>query len=310
MVITDASGAVRIVKSDNRMSLRKYKAHRGVAKRADFLLEKSVAVSAGDDFVLNVFEIAADTQSRTLQAIHTDRISSCVASPQETQMLLTASLDGCVKLWDLREADANVATFTQGAVTDAAFFHSRPCIAAASGNCVKFWDIRKTGDGRPLEERTHHLGAISALQISHDDLYTLTASGDKTAKLCSIRDKDSGPSDNSFGFEVKRSILSEERLSSCAMSVGGRHFLTGTDTGSFTLWKIDDSQIRKRHPEKERDNQLWPGSAAHFKRGRKASVKEGDHVVVSTVLVWVCGLCWYFRRMSTQTDQQRDSLLR
>eukprot|EP01057_Protomagalhaensia_wolfi_P005926 Protomagalhaensia_wolfi_Nauph_80__5925@NODE_77_length_3935_cov_38_339322_g58_i0_p2_GENE_NODE_77_length_3935_cov_38_339322_g58_i0NODE_77_length_3935_cov_38_339322_g58_i0_p2_ORF_typecomplete_len431_score82_35ANAPC4_WD40/PF12894_7/0_0019ANAPC4_WD40/PF12894_7/0_00077ANAPC4_WD40/PF12894_7/0_004ANAPC4_WD40/PF12894_7/0_77WD40_like/PF17005_5/6_2e08WD40_like/PF17005_5/0_013WD40/PF00400_32/71WD40/PF00400_32/4_5e03WD40/PF00400_32/0_0016WD40/PF00400_32/6_7WD40/PF00400_32/0_19WD40/PF00400_32/1_5e02Ge1_WD40/P len=259
LITADATGQVKIIKAHKRVSLRKYRTHRGVARSAVFLKSKSEAVSVGDDHMMFVYDISAEEPIQKLKSIHTDQVRVCEASPQEEKLVLTGSLDGLIKLWDIRLSSkkANVITFKDKLpIETAVFLHSQPIIVASSDSVVKLWDMREatgTVEGC-LQKRSHHLGAISDLKVTIDDSHILSASSDKTLKFVSL------DTEGEDQFQVKRSIQLNDRPSSCAISRDCKHFAAGLETGQVIIYETatDNKRSAASH--------LVPGSTNLFRR--------------------------------------------
>eukprot|EP01053_Blabericola_migrator_P005255 Blabericola_migrator_1__5254@NODE_26_length_20894_cov_127_933788_g23_i0_p7_GENE_NODE_26_length_20894_cov_127_933788_g23_i0NODE_26_length_20894_cov_127_933788_g23_i0_p7_ORF_typecomplete_len517_score115_33ANAPC4_WD40/PF12894_7/1_8e05ANAPC4_WD40/PF12894_7/0_0084ANAPC4_WD40/PF12894_7/0_084ANAPC4_WD40/PF12894_7/11ANAPC4_WD40/PF12894_7/0_53WD40_like/PF17005_5/2_8e10WD40_like/PF17005_5/0_13WD40/PF00400_32/28WD40/PF00400_32/4_9e02WD40/PF00400_32/0_0065WD40/PF00400_32/2_3e02WD40/PF00400_32/0_067WD40/PF00 len=278
LITADATGQVRIIKTDKRMTLRNWKAHKAAARCAIFLQDRSKAMSVGDDQKLHVYDLTEEAPIATFKGIHTDITGSCRTSTLDENLALTGSLDGSVKVWDLRLSgkEANVMTFSHGAgVQCAEFCVAHPVVMSGGGSVVKFWDMRQVSEDKkvdrecsePLSSRIYHLGAISDLKIVGDDEFVLSASSDKTVKLVTMQ-IDSIAEER---YEVKRSILFEHRVTACAVSRNRQHFIAGCENGELIVY---EASVRKKRSAPEED--LPEGSATFFKKGWSAEPKEGD----------------------------------
>eukprot|EP01056_Protomagalhaensia_sp_Gyna25_P001426 Protomagalhaensia_sp_Gyna_25__1425@NODE_171_length_4657_cov_23_754439_g133_i0_p1_GENE_NODE_171_length_4657_cov_23_754439_g133_i0NODE_171_length_4657_cov_23_754439_g133_i0_p1_ORF_typecomplete_len532_score101_96ANAPC4_WD40/PF12894_7/3_1e02ANAPC4_WD40/PF12894_7/6_8e05ANAPC4_WD40/PF12894_7/0_001ANAPC4_WD40/PF12894_7/79ANAPC4_WD40/PF12894_7/0_0081ANAPC4_WD40/PF12894_7/1_2WD40/PF00400_32/48WD40/PF00400_32/47WD40/PF00400_32/0_0016WD40/PF00400_32/58WD40/PF00400_32/0_056WD40/PF00400_32/33WD40_like/PF1700 len=276
-ITADATGQVKIIKAHKRVSLRRYRTHRGIARSAVFLKSKSEAVSVGDDHQMFLYDISAEEPVQKLKNIHTDQVRVCEASPQDEKLVLTGSLDGLLKVWDIRlpSKKSNAITFKdKRPIQTAAFLHTQPVIAANSDSVVKLWDMRQaTGTVEDcLQKRSHHLGAISDLKVATDDSHILTASSDKTLKLVSLEMEGDGSQ-----FQVKRSIQLNDRPSSCAISRDSRHFAAGFETGEVIIYETVANKKRAS------ESHLVPGSTNLFRRAKEpkkqVEVKELDGAI-------------------------------
>jgi len=108
---------------------------------------------------------------------HTKAVQTVCYSPDSSQ-LLTASLDGTAKLWDLQGNVVETFNHT-GAVNQAIFGADETKIfTASSDNTVKLWDLNSS-DIKTFQ----HDGAVNTVVYSPESNLLLTASDDSTARL-------------------------------------------------------------------------------------------------------------------------------
>jgi len=94
---------------------------------------------------------------------HSRPILSIEWHPNDSRLLLSASLDGKLKLWDVTERKACVATYSfhEGAVRDVEWVSSNTVVSGGFDNSARYSDIEK---GRTIVALKHQ-GFVTAVKV-------------------------------------------------------------------------------------------------------------------------------------------------
>ncbi len=153
----------------------------------------------GDLIVRNVIRLWEWPSCRMLAELkgHGGAVLSCAFHPT-TEYLVSSSMDGSVKFWDLREtlsplavtlpspvldiAPSNMSeNFHQQGVVDLAVCVMQPGVWASASwdNTACIWDVKS----RTIRHRLHHAHWVSGVAFSPDGTRLASISGDQTLKL-------------------------------------------------------------------------------------------------------------------------------
>ena len=110
---------------------------------------------------------------------HRDALVCCLVNPSGTR-LLTTSVDGTARLWNLESPEDSILCPHDDAVLAAAWSHSGDrFLTASSDHSARIWDRR----GSLLARLTGHQGPVLFGSFSRDDQRLLTCSADHTARI-------------------------------------------------------------------------------------------------------------------------------
>ena len=156
-------------------------------------------------------------------------ITSVSFSPHK-KFILTCSLDGTARLWDLEGNKLQDFKGHTDGVNSAAFSpDSTKVITASRDRTARLWDV----EGKKLlQDLKGHNDWVSSASFSPDGTKIVTASRDRTARLWDL-----------MGNQLL--IFDEHRgnITSVAFSPGGEYILTGSEDKSARLWDLEGNQI-------------------------------------------------------------------
>ncbi len=163
---------------------------------------------------------------------HTDKITS-VAFSSDGERLLTASLDGTVKLWNAETGD-EIQNYISGWHLVSITFSpdGTKMLTGSTNTTAKIWDLETETEFRTL---SGHTDTVSSVAYSRNGLQVLTGSHDNTAKL----------------WDVNTQLLLQtfsghtDRVSSVAFSAGGTQVLTGSWDKTAKLWDAKTGALIK-----------------------------------------------------------------
>lgn len=152
-----------------------------------------------------------------------------VSFSQDGKRILTCSLDGTARLWDL---DGNKLQDFKGhtdGVNSASFSpDGTQIITGSRDRTAKLWDLA----GNKLQDFTGHNDWVNSVVFSPDGNKIVTASSDRTARL--------------WDLEGNQLLIFEEHrdnITSAAFSPDGEYILTGSEDESARLWDLKGNQI-------------------------------------------------------------------
>eukprot|EP00741_Cyanophora_paradoxa_P003775 tig00000093_g3669.t1 len=151
------------------------------------------AASNGAVVIWNLDRAGASKQERVLPD-HTRTVNRVVWHPTEPDLLISASHDGSIKVWDARGQQRTTTLRGKAeSVRDVGVNPFNPNIIAAAfdNGCLQLWDLRKEA---MLQQITAHHGLVLSLAW-HPEVPDLIASGsrDRLVKVWDLRETRQSP---------------------------------------------------------------------------------------------------------------------
>jgi len=197
-------------------------------------------------------QIQESLQNAVVQVIPSLQGSSAsvseIAYNPNTQLIVTASDDGAIKLWNTYGTLVSTLEGHQERVTSVAFSPDGELIATASDDgAIKLWNTY----GTLVSTLEGHQERVTSVAFSPDGTLLATASTDKTVKLWTTD-----------GILVKTLKGHQERVTSVAFSPDGTLLATASADKTVKLWKIDGTFDRtlKGHQDSVTDVTFSPNS--------------------------------------------------
>jgi hypothetical protein len=160
---------------------------------------------------------------------HTDRVNSVAYSP-DGQWIVTASLDGTARVWDVQSKQQKmVLQGHTGWVTSAAYSpDGRWIVTAGEDGTARVWDA---GSGQQMLELQGHTAWVYSAAYSPDGQWIVTASLDGTAR---VWDAGSG--------RQKMVLQHAASVTSAAYSPDGRWIVTAGGDRTARVWDAGSGQ--------------------------------------------------------------------
>lgn len=267
-------GSVKVFDINSRAILRQFKGHSKAVKAVQFSLDGLRVVSGSDDTTLRLWDVATESCLATLDA-HEDYIRSVVLSPVSSDLVLSASYDHCLRLWDLRQAGSAggspspgaVMSLDHGAPVEAALiFPSGGTCISAGGNYIKVWDI--LSGGRLLLAFSNHQKTVTSLCFDGSSQRLLSGSLDKQLKVYSVED-----------YRVVQSMSYPSPILSVGMSPADTHLVVGMTT---RLLSIKYRPYKEMGEESEQATPPKGGTYRFFVRGKTYRPAPDEYVVTQS----------------------------
>jgi WD40 repeat protein len=210
--------------------------HQGAVLSVSFAEGAPRIVTAGSDGTARVWSYdalgaansfatpAPLTPVRTLRG-HAGPVTQAFFS-RDASAVLTASLDGTARLWDIQREESSPRSFSghRGAVTSARFSPDESLVVTAGADgTARVWDAKSRRPVRALEG--HRDGVVTAL-FSRDGHAVLTVSKDGTARVWDLRTEGA----------AKVRLDHPSAVTKLAFSGDGRRLAVGTSSGDLRLW--------------------------------------------------------------------------
>jgi serine/threonine protein kinase len=193
-----------------------------------------LAVSAGDDHTLRVWELDSGRELRQLKG-HTDGVK-CVAFTPDGRQVVSGSADRSVRLWEMATGRSvrSFAGHTDVVTAVAVHPDGRQLISAGCDRVLRLWEVNT---GRRVVRFEGHSGDIVCAALSPDGNQVLSSGRDKTVRLW---DTKTGKVLRCFGgtYSTWQWVV----MQGVAFAPDGRRFVAGGSDNIVRLCHLDDGR--------------------------------------------------------------------
>ncbi|XP_050300064.1 WD repeat-containing protein 89 [Anthonomus grandis grandis] len=233
----------------------KYILHLAATSDSNPYIAASLSDFSTDLFTLTESKIAKITRFEE----HTNRIIGNKFSPRNNNLLYTASSDGSIKVWDLREAKESVFTFSDttraenGLLKPLNSFDVSPCDRLLAGGTelvegdayILFWDVRKHNLlGAYWESHTDEISQVKFHPESSDKLMSGSTDG-----LINIYNLEESSEDDALEETLNTECVVEELQ---WFEEGGTWKVSCiTSINDLQLWATDGAEPYKSYLRKQ-----------------------------------------------------------
>jgi len=261
----DGSGKTSVLNVEGKTTLKRLRGHKGAVTAAMFVPNTSMVVTGGKDKTIRVWDITSTDELEKWEA-HKDSIKCIARSPVDDMAFASASYDGSIKFWDIREKPEGdrepVMTLDHGfPVESICYFPSGLMLLSAGSTTVKVWDLLK--GVLVAEFGDCHGRTITSVSIDKLGETCLTTSLDSTAKAW-----------DASSFTMLHSYILPKPALSGQWSPESSGYIIGLAGG----WQ---ARRRKKLEAERATEKKKPatGSARFYKRGKYEKPEEGDVVI-------------------------------
>lgn len=274
-------GIVQIFQTKNRLKLRDYRHHKNAVNSISFNANKvSIATSADENDVC-IWELATKDPLQIIENAHSDYVKKVEYCDQNT--LMTSSYDKTVKIWDIREKQAQAGYIMNltDPIEDFASIDEYQ-YAVANGNFVSLIDTRKESE----VIRTINAHQKTVLNVRYDSIKQrlITAGADCHLKFHDL-----------INEKVMYTIKLPSEILSFDISSDGQNYALGLINGTLLVRskkftkEDDEDEDADIEADKVMDkilarDQLESTSKGYkyFYRGQYGKVNETDDIIAKS----------------------------
>ena len=243
-IAAGADGTILTASFDNSIGIWRdgkptwFEGHRAAVNAVAYLGE-AIAVSAGDDFTVRVWDRKSGTGRELGQ--HSGKIVRLAVAPDGARVA-TASWDGTARIWPVNGGPPVEAVGHDSNVNDVAFSPDGARLYTASGDgTLKVWDART---GKPIQQLVHHGFGINALVVDEGEGWVAYGAVDGGTRVLSVSD----------GTALADLTLDRRPILAMAYHRGSHRLAVGDAQGYIMMldtidWRIvDDFRATVRGP--------------------------------------------------------------
>ena len=162
------------------------KGHTNAILDLSFSSDGSKLYSCSADKSLCIWDLESGKRLKKYKG-HTSVINSLDSSRRGTDLIVTSSDDGCLKLWDLRHK-SSVSTLDLVHPLPSVSFNetSDKCYVGSLSNSILTIDLR-TNQPDSNQQLEGHTDTVTGLSLSHDGSYLLSTSLDSSLRIWDTR---------------------------------------------------------------------------------------------------------------------------
>ncbi|GBP17997.1 U5 small nuclear ribonucleoprotein 40 kDa protein [Eumeta japonica] len=235
--------------------------HQGEIFSVKFHPEGRHLASAGFDRQIFVWNVYGQCENVMVMSGHTGAVMelcfspdgshlySCatdntVAVPRGPELLVSASDDNTIKIWDARKRNP-IATLDNEFPVTAVLFNdtAEKVISGGIDNVIKVWDIRNNEISYKCKG---HTDSITGLSLSFDGSYLLSNSMDNTLRIWDVRPF--APSERCVKILTGHQHNFEKNLLKCSWSKDGSKVSAGSSDRFVYIWDTTSRRVLYKLP--------------------------------------------------------------
>lgn len=217
--------------------------HRGAVLDLHWSRDSRAIFSASADMTLASWDI--ETGQRIRRHMGHEEIINCLdVSKRGQEMLVSASDDGCIGIWDPRQKDAIEYLETELPITAVALSEAgNEIYSGGIDNSIHVWDIRKKAVAYSM---TGHMDTITSLQVSPDSQMLLSGSHDSTVRTWDIRPF--APASRHVRTYDGAPVGLEKNLMRASWDPTGGRIASGSGDRSVVVWETQSGKLLYKLP--------------------------------------------------------------
>ena len=224
-----------------------------------------LAVSASDDHLLKVWDLASGTELHTLRG-HSKGVWG-VTVTQDGRLAVSASKDKTLKVWELTSGKEvrTLVGHSDSVAGVAVMADGRRAVSASWDKTLKVWDLES---GKEVRTVAGHSDVVNGVAVMADGRRAVSASYDKTLKVWDLES----------GKEVRTVAGHSDSVEGVAVKADGRRAVSACYDNTLKVWDLESGK-EVRTLEGHSD---WVTAMAVTSDGRRAVSASKDN----TLKVW------------------------
>lgn len=217
--------------------------HRGAVLDLQWSRDSRTIFSASADTTLASWDL--ETGQRIRRHVGHEEIINCLdISKRGQELLVSASDDGCIGIWDPRQKDALEYLETELPITAVALSEAgNEIYSGGIDNTIHVWDIRKKAIAYSMYG---HTDTITSLQISPDSQTLLSNAHDSTVRTWDIRPF--APTNRHVRTFDGAPVGLEKNLIRASWDPAGEKIATGSGDRSVVVWDAKSGKLLYKLP--------------------------------------------------------------
>ncbi|XP_026754638.1 U5 small nuclear ribonucleoprotein 40 kDa protein [Galleria mellonella] len=217
--------------------------HTGAIMELCFSPDGSHLYTCATDNTVAVWDVPTGTRIKKLKG-HSNFVNSVSGARRGPELLVSASDDNTIKLWDARKRNP-IASFDSTYPVTSVLFNdtAEKIISGGIDNVIKVWDIRNNQIAYKIKG---HTDTVTGLSLSSDGSYLLSNSMDNTLRIWDVRPF--APSDRCVKLMSGHQHNFEKNLLRCAWSPDGSKVSAGSADRFLYVWDTTTRRVLYRLP--------------------------------------------------------------
>ncbi|KAL4954926.1 WD40-repeat-containing domain protein [Aspergillus filifer] len=217
--------------------------HKGAVLDLQWSRDSKTIFSASADMTLASWDIESGQRIRRYMG-HEEVINCLEISKRGQEMLISASDDGTIGIWDPRQKEALDYLETELPITAVAQSEAgNEIFSGGIDNTIHVWDIRKKAI---VYSMAGHLDTITSLEISPDSQTLLSNSFDSTVRTWDIRPF--APTNRHIRTYDGAPVGLERNLIRASWNPAGDKIAAGSGDRSVVVWEFKTGKLLYKLP--------------------------------------------------------------
>ncbi|KAI1340149.1 WD40 repeat-like protein [Xylariaceae sp. FL0016] len=217
--------------------------HRGAVLDLQWSRDSEILYSASADLHLASWDLSSGTRIRRYIG-HEEIINAMDISKRGEELLISASDDGTIGIWDPRTKNAADYIETEFPITAVAVSEAgNEIFSGGIDNDIKVWDMRKKA---VVYSMLGHNDTVTSLRVSPDSQSLLSYSHDSTAKTWDIRPF--APTERHIRTFDGAQMGIEKNLIRASWDRMGKKIAVGAGDGTVIIWSNDSGKLLYKLP--------------------------------------------------------------